>query len=98
MITCKQVARSLADRDHAELPPLRRLFLKLHVLFCVVCGRYHRQVMRFQDGVRRYRQKESSRPAPADRDFCLRGDERDSIRRALESARHRLDGADDPPA
>ena len=64
MLTCKHVAKQLNEGDYAELPRRKRLGLKLHVLLCVVCGRYQRQVMRFQDGVRRYRERESSRRAP----------------------------------
>jgi hypothetical protein len=85
------VARSLADRDYAELPRLKRIFLKLHVLLCFVCGRYHRHLMRFQDGVRRYRNAESSRTTPPEGEFCLLGEERESIRRAMDSAPDQLD-------
>jgi hypothetical protein len=85
VLTCKQVAKNLADRDYAELSPLKRLSLKLHVLLCVVCGRYHRHVMRFQDGVRRYRRGEGSRATQPKSEFCLLSEERESIRRALES-------------
>lgn len=91
MLTCKQVAKSLADRDYAELPLLKRISLKLHVLLCFVCGRYHRHVMRFQDGVRRYRNGEASRTAPPEGEFCLPSAERESIRRALDSDSSQLD-------
>ena len=94
MFTCKQVAKSLVDRDYAELPPLRRLLLRLHVLLCVVCHRYHKQLMRFQDGVRRYRQGEASRTAPPAVEFRLRSEERESIRYALASESDRPDAGD----
>lgn len=96
MLTCKQVAKSLADRDYAGLPRLKRISLKLHVLLCFVCGRYHRQVMRFQDGVRRYRRGEASRTAPPEGELRLLSDERESICRALESNSKRPDA--DPGA
>ena len=95
MLTCKQVARSLSDGDYAELSRRRRLALRFHVLLCFVCGRYHRQVMRFQDGVRRYRQGQASRTAPIDREFRLRSEERDSIRRALASESDRPDNGEE---
>lgn len=85
MFTCKQVARSLTEQDYAELSPLKRLSLKLHVMLCLVCGRYHRHVMRFQDTVRRYRNREVDRKAEADGGLTLRSEEKESIRRALES-------------
>ena len=83
MLTCKQVATSLNDRDYAELSPLKRLFLKLHVRLCIVCGRYHRHVMRFQDGVRRYRKGEASRTSAVPGQLALQEREREAIRRAL---------------
>lgn len=94
MLTCKQVARSLTDGDYAELPPLKRLSLKVHVLLCAVCGRYHRQVMRFQDGVRRYRKLEASRIASSGDHFRLLEEEKESIRRILASRSGRRDSGD----
>ena len=91
MITCKQVARALAERDYAELSRLKRISLRLHVLLCFVCGRYHRYLMRFQDGVRRYREGEASRASPPDPQFCLRSEDRAAIRSALESEARRVD-------
>ena len=91
MLTCKQVAKSLADGDYAELALPKRVLLKLHVLLCFVCGRYHRHVMRFQNGIRRYRNDEPSRTAPPKVEFCLLNEERESIRRALDSGSSRLD-------
>lgn len=85
MLTCKEVAKCLADGDYAELPRWRRFFLKCHTLLCFVCGRYHRHLMRFQDGVRRYRYRESFRAAPPDPNFRLQSDEREAIRQTLQS-------------
>jgi hypothetical protein len=86
VFTCKQVARRLAERDYTELPWLQRGFLKLHVILCAICGRYHRDVMRFQDGIRPYREGALSRNVPPREEFRLRESEREGIRRALAAA------------
>ena len=52
MWMCRQVAKALADGDYEKLPLRKRLGLKMHVFLCVMCGKYHRQVMDMQDGVR----------------------------------------------
>jgi hypothetical protein len=49
---CRQVAKALAESDYEKLPPGKKAGLKLHVLLCAMCGKYHRQVMDLQDGVR----------------------------------------------
>ena len=41
--------------------------------------------MRFQDGVGRYRYRESFRVAPPNPNFRLQSDEREAIRQALQS-------------
>ena len=66
MFTCKQVSKSLSENDYENLPPMKKLMLKLHVALCFVCGKFNRQVMDSQDMCRHYKQKEteleSSRP------------------------------------
>lgn len=56
--TCKQVSDHLAKEDYDKLPPLAKLSLKIHVLFCPICGKYNRNVMKFQDMTRIFRKKE----------------------------------------
>ena len=52
MLRCKQVAEALAENHYDDLPKWRRLGLKVHVAFCFVCSRYHKQVMTLQDCAR----------------------------------------------
>lgn len=54
MLTCKQVSSALARGDYQKLPTLSRLFLRLHVFGCGVCGRYNRQVILFYDAARNF--------------------------------------------
>ena len=56
--TCKQVSNHLAKEDYDKLPRWRKMTLVFHVLVCPVCGAYNRQVMKFQDMARNFRQKQ----------------------------------------
>ena len=58
MLTCKQVSKSLQQKDYKKLPLVKRMFLQLHVKLCVFCGKYNRQVMENQDICRHYREHE----------------------------------------
>ena len=51
MIMCKQVAKALADHRYYELPWYRRIPMFMHVRLCVMCGKYHQQVIDVQHGV-----------------------------------------------
>jgi hypothetical protein len=59
MLTCKQVSKSLSEKDYQDLPPLKKFMLKLHVALCIVCGKFNRQVMESQDMCRHYKNRES---------------------------------------
>lgn len=54
MLTCKQVSAALSRGDYTKLTRMNRLGLRLHVMMCIVCGRYNRQVMLFYDTVRAF--------------------------------------------
>lgn len=58
MLTCKQVSKSLQQKDYKKLPLVKRIFLQLHVKLCVFCGKFNRQVMENQDVCRHYRKHE----------------------------------------
>ncbi len=64
MWRCKHVADALAKYHYWDLPWAKRLGLKTHVRLCLVCGRFHRQVMIMQDAVRIFRQHEAQDPPP----------------------------------
>lgn len=68
MWRCKHVADALAEHHYWQLPWLKRVGLKLHVAVCVVCGRYHRQVMLMQDIADKFaRQEQGGEDAPPTR-------------------------------
>ena len=51
MIMCRQVAKALADHRYYELPWYRRVPMFVHIRLCVMCGKYHQQVVDVQKGV-----------------------------------------------
>lgn len=57
-LTCKQVSNHLSKEDYDKLPPFRKFTLKFHVLICPICGKYNKQVMKFQDMARTFRHKQ----------------------------------------
>jgi len=64
MWRCKQVADALAQYHYWDLPWAKRLGLKTHLCLCIVCGRFHRQVMIMQDAARWFRRHEEQIPPP----------------------------------
>lgn len=60
MWRCKHVADALAKHHYWELPWARRIGLKLHVALCVICGRFHRQVMIMQDAAHIFHKREEA--------------------------------------
>lgn len=86
MLTCKQVSNALSKEDYEKLPPSKRFFLKLHVKFCVFCGKFNRQVMESQDMCRCYKQHEDEL---VDHRPKLGDSKRDELKQLLNSQSHR---------
>lgn len=63
MWRCKHVADALAEHRYWELPLRRRLALKMHIALCIVCGRYHRQVIQMQELAGSFRRHEAELPS-----------------------------------
>jgi hypothetical protein len=60
MIACKQVAKALANHRYYELPWWRRIPMFAHIKLCVMCGKYHSQVVTMQKGVHDYLEHEEA--------------------------------------
>lgn len=58
MIMCRQVAKALAHNRYYELPWWRRIPMFVHIRLCVMCGKYHQQVVDMQKGVHDYLEHE----------------------------------------
>lgn len=84
MWRCKDVARSLDRERHWKLPFLKRLAMWLHVLICPVCGRYHRDVIRSQEGARGLIEDEERDVGDATDEQALSETARRRIREALK--------------
>ena len=60
IMTCKQVAKALAENRYYEMPWHRRITMFIHIRICAVCGRYHQQVIDMQKGVHDYLKHEDA--------------------------------------
>ena len=58
MIACKQVAKALGNHRYYELPWWRRIPMFVHIRLCIMCGKYHQQVVDMQKGVKNYLEHE----------------------------------------
>lgn len=86
MLTCKQVSSALARGDYQKLPTLSRLFLRLHVFGCGVCGRYNRQVILFYDTARAFLHNEERDDTDPDHRPRLPDGARERLRTSIKSA------------
>lgn len=59
MIMCRQVAKALANHRYYELPWYRRIPMFIHIRLCIMCGKYHQQVVDMQRGVHEYLEHEN---------------------------------------
>lgn len=60
MIACKQVAKALEHHRYYELPWWRKIPMFAHIKLCVMCGKYHQQVVDMQKGVKNYLEHEEA--------------------------------------
>lgn len=60
MIACKQVAKALANHRYYELPWWRKIPMFVHIRLCIMCGKYHQQVVDIQKGVHDYLEHEEA--------------------------------------
>ena len=58
LITCKQIARKLANKKLRDFPPIKRWWIKLHIKMCVVCGEYQRNAVKFQEAEQNFSEKD----------------------------------------
>ena len=87
MWMCRHVAKALAETNYENLAPLRKFGLKLHVKLCVMCGKFHRQVMDFQDASRLFREHEDKGEVPSRR--CMDDDCKQRLQEAIHAAAQR---------
>ena len=60
IFTCKQVANALAKSRYYELPWYRRGPMFFHIGICKVCGKYHKQVITMQKGMKEFIEHENA--------------------------------------
>ena len=81
MIACRQVAKALANHRYYELPWWRRIPMFMHIRLCVMCGKYHQQVVDMQKGVHDYLEHEDA--GDIETHVHLSGDARERMRAAI---------------
>jgi len=89
MIRCKHVSDALRDNHWEDLSPMKKFALRFHVLFCAVCGRFNRQIMKMQSGTRRFTEQEEELHADG---CCLPKDSAESMKEALREASKSREG------
>ena len=83
MFFCRQVAKNLANHKYWELPLHKRISLRVHMALCLVCGRYHRNVVLMQEIARAFLDYEDE--LAKKREFTLSQDARRRIKESMRS-------------
>ncbi len=55
MLSCKHASRFISQMQDADIPPLKRWLLKLHLRACDGCTRFKAQVTFLRAAMQRYR-------------------------------------------
>lgn len=58
MLSCKEVSRLVSERHERPLGLWERLNIKLHLMMCSGCTRFHRQLDFITTAMRRFRERE----------------------------------------
>lgn len=66
--TCTQVFALLIAREDRQLPWSDRLALRLHMVMCVTCPRFERQILTMGHAMRQWRNYDSSQSATQNQD------------------------------
>jgi len=83
MIMCRQVAKALANNRYYELPARKRIAMFIHIRLCIMCGKYHQQVVDMQKGVKTYLDQEEV--GNIEPQIHLPDDAKERIRNALKN-------------
>lgn len=54
MLTCKEISKLVSDGIDRQLPFGNRLLIRFHLLYCVACRRFRRQIEFLRSAGRRY--------------------------------------------
>ena len=91
MFTCKQVSNSLNKKNFHDLPKWKRLLIRLHVKFCIFCGKYNTQVIDTHEMCRELIKIEEELIESDCCDICLEEENKkelkEKIRQSNESAK-----------
>ena len=82
MFNCKEVSRRVSESMDHKVPIYQRMLIRMHLLMCKYCTRFHRQIVMLRDLCRSHRLDENS----IDPSVNLPQDARERIRKALKSS------------
>lgn len=82
MFTCKQVSRTLENKNYEDLSPFQKAMVRIHIALCVVCGKYNTQVMDMQKLSRCFCNRDH-----VNDDLCLSSEKKDQMKQALSEVR-----------
>ena len=60
LMTCKQVAEALSETHFDKMSAPKQKALRFHLAVCLVCGKFHKDVIRMQRFVDELRRREES--------------------------------------
>jgi hypothetical protein len=83
---CKETSRLISDSLDRELPLRQRIQIKLHLLICIWCERYQRQLAFLRDAMRCSIERIEDTPPTSPASLSLEA--RNRLKRALSGKSH----------
>ncbi|MBK5094782.1 MAG: zf-HC2 domain-containing protein [Deltaproteobacteria bacterium] len=80
MLSCKDTTLLVSESMDRTLPPGRRLAKRLHLMMCVLCARYERQLFMMREVLKRVGAEENP---PGPDDVTLSPEAKERIKKAL---------------
>lgn len=86
MFTCKQVSNSLNKKNFQDLPYWKRVFIRLHVKWCIFCGKYNSQVIETHEMCRELIKNEESLDDTECNEICLKENNKEAIKEKIRES------------
>ncbi len=82
MLSCKDVTRLISESMDRSLPLRKRIGVQVHLLICIFCARYERQLLQIREMVRQFVATEERPGAPCGE--SLSKEARERIEKSLQ--------------
>lgn len=83
MLSCKDATRLISQSMDASLPVTKRIGVRIHLLICIYCTRYEKQLRLIRETLRRLSAAEDHPERPAGE--ILSPEARDRIKKSLRN-------------